>query len=252
VLVAGAESSTRPGIARSGPEAFSLGANRSSAFRRRALAKALHYNELLIERLRARLEETLEPTTNRPGAANGTRPVRANQPSANETLTERTKPPTPRNGTAAPVVKPPDSPWLPPSVNDALHDQPLTDAMQFPGIENGDAARWWSSVRLRDPIRLVGSIPGRIMRFVREAPLAAATTVLAAAAAAAALLFASAHGGAAPRSHPTARPAALLAVPVASVPHHRHRRHHHRRHLRLPAITVPDSLAAPAAPSSVP
>jgi hypothetical protein len=98
------------------------------------------------------------------------------------------------------------------------------------------------------------SIPNRAGRFVREAPLAVASTVLVAAAAAGLLVVAGAEGGA--QSHRASapaivRPAALPGVPVASVPLRRHRRRH-RRHLKLPAITVPASLAAPGESPTVP
>jgi hypothetical protein len=142
-----------------------------------------------------------------------------------------------------------------------LDPPPPFETQQVVEFYDGDEApRAAISERLLGPIRRVRSIPDGIKRFVREAPLAAATTVLVAAAIAVLLVIASANGrGARPIessqrhvSPGVTRLVALGAVPIATVPRHRHHRHRHRRHLRFPAITVPESLEAPGASPSVP
>lgn len=227
------------------------------ALRRRALEKALHYNELLLERLRARLDET--PVSNEASAPpNGTpAPARlhttlgprpadsalhtANGASAGEWVPRPAHPP---------VAKPSESRWVPPNLSLPEAEEPdLGDAMQMSSFEDGfDAPRTGIFARLRVAIgrmpKALGSLPGRLARLARQAPIANAVVALFLLGSVGALILTSTHR---PPAHVTARPAPLFAVPVASLPVHRHRRHRHR-HVRLPAITVPASLEAPASP----
>jgi hypothetical protein len=68
-------------IASNGQEAFWFESNRRSALGRRALAKAPQYNELLIERVKARLEEAPAAIHQRPGPGKEAPAARTNPPS---------------------------------------------------------------------------------------------------------------------------------------------------------------------------
>ncbi len=147
--MAGAQSSTVGAITRSQSPFDPDG---RSDFRRRVLAKAVRYNELLLEHLRSRLEETPRLRTEPPGAGGAAprtpaagahtakpAPKTASQRPTNAKPTPKTAPPPVREngGTPAPpsgaspsrwiprpvqkaaVAKPSASPWLPPGMTAA-------------------------------------------------------------------------------------------------------------------------------------
>jgi hypothetical protein len=137
----------------SGPESSAVGVLAKSQspfdpdgrayFRRRVLAKAVHYNELLLKHLRSRLEEAprlrAEPSAARSGAprpptAGAPRPPTAGAP--NGASPPRTAP-GPTNGTRAPKDAPSLSPTNGTPEPNARTAKPAPKAAPPPGPENG-------------------------------------------------------------------------------------------------------------------
>jgi hypothetical protein len=186
-----------------------------AAIRRRALAKALEYNELIVVRLRARLEEPQ-------AARNGHDPE-----------IERAEGDTPSSSDPA---SSPASRWLP-------NPGP-------PGAEPIEPAvsQWL-------PREMATAVPLRIrQRRVRRAPAAHMQEILrraqrsASAQLAIALVLLAALGGAllVTIGSSSAAPAAARATVFSG----RHRAHHRRHHHRIGSAAIAPSRATSVAPSS--
>jgi hypothetical protein len=133
-----------------GPESSAVGAlTRSqspfdpdgrSHFRRRVLAKAVRYNELLLEHLRSRLEETPRLRTEPPAARSvAPRTPTAGAPTAGAPTAvppPRAAPPGPVNGTSTPKTVP-RGPTNGTSEPNARSSKPAPKMAPQPGPENG-------------------------------------------------------------------------------------------------------------------